>query len=108
MQVRRRRRVKRSIWERDPNIRPLDQYTVAHFFLGMLYGTPSPPWWVPFTTALVFEWIERPAKRWNPEIFPVATQDSWINSALDIAAVMAGWFVMSRTMDWAERAVRAP
>jgi len=110
--MRRRRRVtqlqrrRRSFWYAEPNIAPIDRYTVAHFWLGLLYGTPSSPWYVPLGLSLLFELVERPAKAWNPEMFPAPAQDSWINSLLDTAAVMAGWAVMKTTLNWVEREMR--
>lgn len=81
-----------------PNISPIDQYTAVHFGVGLLYGTARPPWWIPLLGALAFEAIERGAKRWYPELFPVPTQDSWTNSVMDVAAVMAGWATMKYSL----------
>jgi hypothetical protein len=66
-------------------------YTLGHYGLGLLYGTTRAPFYWPLLASLIFEHAENYIKKRNPEIFPVSTPDSWINSTLDTVAVMAGW-----------------
>lgn len=72
----------------------LDQYTVAHGSVGVLYGTlTNMPWWLALTLAVGFEVIENPLKDEFPELFPDAKHDRLPNAAADVAAVMFGFWL---------------
>jgi len=44
-----------------------------------------------FLIAITWELIETILKKKYPKLLPVRTQDSWINSFVDVLAVVGGW-----------------
>jgi hypothetical protein len=82
----------------------VDRFTLAHGALGAAFGFVRAPVWATLVWALGWEIIERPLKdRW-PHLFPHATQDTAINSIVDAAAGMAGWWAGEKLRDrWDER-----
>ncbi len=72
----------------------IDRYTIGHVALGTMLGLASVPWWVTLGQAVLWELVETPLKRRLPQVFPVATPDSFANSFFDVAGCMAGWAAM--------------
>jgi hypothetical protein len=71
----------------------LDRYTAAHAASGVLLRTCGRVrWWHALLIAVAWEVVERPMKTRLPGIFePDAVQDSWLNMASDVVALMVGY-----------------
>lgn len=83
----------------------LDRYTVAHFAAGSLmnlYTKGRCPAWGAFAMAVGWEVLEWWMKNKWPALFhPYDTQDSVQNMGVDIAAVMAGYWLAGKLPDGA-------
>ena len=82
----------------------LDRYTVGHAAVGVVYGLTSMPWWAALGLAVAWEVVENPLKDAYPQLFPDAKHDRYENAAVDVVAVMAGFWAIRR----AKRSHAAP
>jgi hypothetical protein len=73
------------------NQEAFDVFTVVHFGAGVVKGAIGTPWWLALTLATFWEIIEDRLKETHPSWFPHSEPDSFRNSVIDVAAVMAGW-----------------
>jgi hypothetical protein len=81
----------------NPNQSPLDQYTLLHFAAGVAMRRTGVSLGSAIALSLLWEYVIEPAwKRYDPELFPVPSQDKPINSFLDTVAVGAGWLAAKR------------
>ncbi len=82
---------------RNPNIRPLDVYTLAHAGWGMVARSAGLGLPAVLIASVVFEqFLEPELKRQRPDVFPWPGQDSTVNSILDTVAVTAGWLAAGK------------
>jgi len=71
---------------------PVDTYTFGHGLVGVLLGMWRMPWYGALGTSIAFELFENfVLKPGLPQMFPVGTRDTLVNSALDTTAWMAGY-----------------
>lgn len=70
---------------------PVDRWTLGHIGVGWGLGLFRAPWWVALGVALGWELIENPMKKHVFRTMVGSTQDTFVNSAIDVAALMAGW-----------------
>ena len=71
-----------------------DRFTVAHFFIGIVYALLKFNFGVTIFLAVGWEVIENPLKANFPSLFPHGTADTLQNSLGDILGVMCGWAVV--------------
>ena len=74
---------------------PVDRWTAGHVAVGVGLGLFRVPWWAALGTALIWELVENPLKKHVFRSMVGSTQDTFINSAVDVVALMAGWGVMA-------------
>lgn len=80
------------MFEINPNQSPVDMYTLFHVAVGSFSRMAGLSFETTIAMSLAFEWwIEPMYKEKYPGIFPVPSQDTPINSAVDTAAVALGW-----------------
>lgn len=72
-----------------------DIYTIAHFLIGIIYGSIQLSFFIAIVLAIAWELIENPLKTYFPILFPHATADTWKNSLGDIMAVLMGWWIVT-------------
>lgn len=73
-----------------------DRYTLAHAAMGAVLGAVGVSPRGVLALAVGWEVVERPLKVLVPAIFPSETQDSLLNSAGDIAAMVGGAYLTRR------------
>ncbi len=78
------------------NKAPVDRFTLVHGAFGAAMGYADMPAWLVITTAIGWEFVERPLKRALPEFFPRRSQDSLENATFDALAVVGGWYAVRR------------
>lgn len=72
----------------------VDQWTVGHGAVGVLYGSVTNiPWWLALAFAVSWEYIENPLKDDYPDFFPDTKHDTIPNAVADAAAVMLGFWL---------------
>ncbi len=77
------------------DIAPVDRYTVGHAAVGVLMGLGGFPWRAAILVSVGWEFLEHFLKDEVPHLFPGGgTQDTLVNSAMDSAAMLAGYAVM--------------
>jgi hypothetical protein len=75
----------------EPNYGFVDRYTPAHMLWGVFLGLSGMSWPLALGLSIAWEVLEHPLKDHLPEMFPNATQDTWMNSVGDIGANMIGY-----------------
>lgn len=70
---------------------PIDRYDLGHYSIGILLGLARVPWWAALGIAVGWELAEDRIKDAVPQLFPRPIDDTFANSALDVAFWMAGW-----------------
>lgn len=78
-----------------PNKSPVDLFTISHLGSGVFLGQFAP---LPVVAAgaIAFEVIERHAKKAFGQFFRVRGQDTIVNSAVDVVAVVLGAYLSQR------------
>jgi hypothetical protein len=70
---------------------PFDRWTLGHLGAGWGFGLFRAPWWVALGAAIGWEIIENPLKRHVFRSMVGSTQDTTVNSIVDMIVFMAGW-----------------
>jgi hypothetical protein len=84
----------------EPNSAAVDKFTAAHIAVGAGFGLLRVPFLWTLAAAIGWELLERPARvRYNlyraaPKFY--SGQDTALNSTIDVAANMAGWWLGRR------------
>jgi hypothetical protein len=72
---------------------PIDIWTVGHVAVGAGLGLVRAPWWVALGGAVAWEFAENPLKRHVFNSMVGSTKDTFVNSTVDVVALMVGWGV---------------
>ena len=78
------------------NWKAVDQFTALHVISGAVMGKMGMEMSTAFLLGAGWEVAEVPLKKNFPSMFPSETYDSGANKIVDIAAVMAGWWLGDR------------
>jgi len=71
----------------------IDRYTPLHFAAGLALGYAGLKVKPALAIAVGWEIAEIGLKKWVPQMFPQAVQDSIGNATVDVLATMIGWTI---------------